>query len=209
MEVQLEAVTVKFGKQPVLRNLSLHLKPKERLLLSGASGSGKSTLLRLLLGFHSPTHGTVYLDHTPLTPNTVWSLRKRIAYVPQRMPEISGTAFQFLRDLHQFRANQALPFSEERLVEYFRDFGLSPQQLHREVRQLSGGEQQRLSIIGALLLDRELLLLDEVTAAVDEQRRAQVIERLSSYTDKTMIVVAHHPGWALDRSLELKTGQDA
>lgn len=209
MEVQLESVTVKFGQQPVLQNFSLHLKPKERLLLSGASGSGKSTLLRLLLGFHAPTRGNIYLDQRPLTPQNVWELRRRIAYVPQRMPEISGTALQFLKDLHRFRANQALAFSEERIAEYFREFGLAPEQLRREVRQLSGGEQQRLSVISALLLDRELLLLDEVTAAVDEQRRAQVIERLSAYTDKTMIVVAHHPGWDLDRTLELQSGQDA
>lgn len=209
MEVQLEGVTVKFGQQPVLHNFSLHLKPKERLLLSGASGSGKSTLLRLLLGFHAPARGNIYLDRRPLTPQNVWELRRRIAYVPQRMPEISGTALQFLKDLHRFRANQALAFSEERIAEYFREFGLAPEQLRREVRQLSGGEQQRLSVISALLLDRELLLLDEVTAAVDEQRRAQVIERLSAYTDKTMIVAAHHPGWELDRTLELQSGQDA
>lgn len=128
-----------------------------------------------------------------------------MAYVPQRLPAVAGTAKALLEHLHQFQANEGIPFDEQRALGYFERFGLQAAQLQQPVRALSGGEQQRLAIISALMLDRELLLLDEATSAVDEDRRKQVTDYISGLKEKTMVIVAHDPDWQVDRTLDLSS----
>ncbi|MEQ8702437.1 MAG: ATP-binding cassette domain-containing protein [Phaeodactylibacter sp.] len=203
MEIRLEHLTVRFGQKTVFSDFSLHLPVRSHLLVTGSSGSGKSTLLKLLLGFCVPDQGQIVIGGQTVNPRTIWQLRQRIAYVPQRLPSVAGTARDLLEHLHQFQANQTLRFSKQAALAYFADFGLQPDQLQQPVRELSGGEQQRLAIISALLLQRDLLLLDEATSAVDADRKVQVMDYLSGLKDQTMIIVAHDQGWQADHILDL------
>lgn len=203
MEVRLEHITVRFGQKTVFDDFSLHLAARTHLLVQGPSGSGKSTLLRLLLGFCVPDEGRIHIGGKPLNAQTVWSLRQSVAYVPQRLPRVEGTARQLLEQVHQFEANQRADFSEQTILSHFDRFGLQPGQLEQPVRELSGGEQQRLALTGALLLNRPLLLLDEATSAVDAERKAQMMDYISSLKDKTVIIVAHDPGWRAGQTLDL------
>jgi ABC-type multidrug transport system ATPase subunit len=116
---------------------------------------------------------------------------------------VEGTARQLLEQVHQFEANQQADFSEEKIRDYFGRFGLQPGQLEQPVRELSGGEQQRLALISALLQDRPLLLLDEATSAVDAERKVQMMDYISNLKDKTVIIVAHDTGWQADQTLDL------
>ncbi|MCR9101119.1 MAG: ATP-binding cassette domain-containing protein [bacterium] len=203
MEVRLEHITVRFGQKRVFDDFSLHLAANSQLLIQGPSGSGKTTLLRLLLGFCVPEKGRIHMSGKPLNAQTVWALRQSIGYVPQQLPRVEGTARQLLEQVHQFEANQQADFSEEKIRGYFGRFGLQPGQLEQPVRELSGGEQQRLALISALLQDRPLLLLDEATSAVDAERKVQMMDYISSLKDKTVIIVAHDPGWRADQTLDL------
>lgn len=203
MEVRLEHITVRFDQKRVFDDFSLHLPANSQLLIQGPSGSGKTTLLRLLLGFCVPEKGIIHMGGKPLNAQTVWALRQSIGYVPQQLPRVEGTARQLLEQVHQFEANQQADFSEEKIRDYFGRFGLQPGQLEQPVRELSGGEQQRLSLISALLQDRPLLLLDEATSAVDAERKVQMMDYVSSLKDKTVIIVAHDPGWRAGQTLDL------
>lgn len=203
MEVRLEHITVRFGQKRVFDDFSLHLPANSQLLIQGPSGSGKTTLLRLLLGFCVPEKGIIHMGGKPLNAQTVWALRQSIGYVPQQLPRVEGTARQLLEQVHQFEANQQADFSEEKIRDYFGRFGLQPGQLEQPVRELSGGEQQRLSLISALLQDRPLLLLDEATSAVDAERKVQMMDYISNLKDKTVIIVAHDPGWRAGQTLDL------
>lgn len=203
MEVRLEHITVSFGQKTVFDDFSLHLTAGTHLLVQGPSGSGKSTLIRLLLGFGIPDKGSIHIGGKPLNAQTVWLLRQSVAYVPQQLPRVEGTAWQLLEQVHQFEANQRADFSKQTILTHFERFGLQPGQLKQPVRELSGGEQQRLALIGALLLDRPLLLLDEATSAVDSDRKTQMMDYISNLKEKTAIIVAHDPGWQADQTLDL------
>lgn len=203
MEVRLEHITVRFGQKRVFDDFSLHLAANSQLLIQGPSGSGKTTLLRLLLGFCVPEKGSIHIGGKPLNAQTVWALRQSIGYVPQQLPRVEGTARQLLEQVHQFEANQQADFSEEKIRDYFGRFGLQPGQLEQPVRELSGGEQQRLALISALLQDCPLLLLDEATSAVDAERKVQMMDYISNLKDKTVIIVAHDPGWRAGQTLDL------
>jgi ABC-type multidrug transport system ATPase subunit len=203
MEIRLEKVTVRFGQETLFSDFSLLLPAHSHLLVKGDSGSGKSTLLKLILGFHSPDAGRILIGGELLTATSIWALRKKMAYVPQRLPAVAGTVKELLKHLHDFQANQGIPFDEERALEYFECFGLQAGQLQQAVRELSGGEQQRLSIVSALMLDRELLLLDEAVSAVDAARKSQVVDYLTGLKNKTLIIVSHDQGWQADQTLDL------
>jgi ABC-type multidrug transport system ATPase subunit len=203
MEVRLEHITVRFDQKRVFDDFSLHLPANSQLLIQGPSGSGKTTLLRLLLGFCVPEKGIIHMGGKPLNAQTIWAHRQSIGYVPQQLPRVEGTARQLLEQVHQFEANQQADFSEEKIRDYFGRFGLQPGQLEQPVRELSGGEQQRLSLISALLQDRPLLLLDEATSAVDAERKVQMMDYISNLKDKTVIIVAHDPGWRAGQTLDL------
>lgn len=203
MEVRLEQLNVRFGEKTIFSDFSLQLPARTHLLVTGDSGSGKSTLLKLLMGFCIPDSGRILINGTPLTEKSVWQLRRRIAYVPQRLPAVQGTARALLESLHRFSANQSISLEERDVLAYFERFGLHARQLDQPVGELSGGEQQRLAIISALLLNRDLILLDEATSALDADRRSQVMEYLSGLQSKTMLIVAHDKGWPAHRSLNL------
>lgn len=195
MQIEFRNVSLRLGDKPVFTDLNLTLPKGKRRLLRGPSGSGKSTVLRMILGFVRPDAGSLLIDGERLTRDNVWSLRRRMAYVSQDVQIGTGTVEQMIRDILGYRANRHLTYREPDVLDYFQRFDLGAAHLRQPVRQLSGGERQRLALIIALLLDRELYLLDEVTSAVDAKLRERVIQYLGDLEGKTMLVVSHDPGW--------------
>ena len=107
-----------------------------------------------------------------------------------------------------YRANQHIPYEEERILDHFDRFRLERDKLSQQIGALSGGEKQRVALIVSLLLDREVYLLDEVTSSIDEALRATVIEHLQGMEGKTMVVVSHERGWEGFREVDLKSTND-
>jgi ABC-type iron transport system FetAB ATPase subunit len=184
-------VTVRFAGRTVLERFSLSVRTGGKALLTGPSGCGKSTILRCLLGFVAPEAGSVHIEGQPLTAETVWRLRQRLAYVGQEPDLGSGTASEILERPFHYRANAGLRDNLERVPTLFRQFGLDLDLLEKEMGDLSGGEKQRVALIGALLLDRPIFLLDEVTSALDPASRDAVVDYFRSRDDVTVLFVAH------------------
>jgi len=195
MQIECRHVSLRLGDKQVFADLNLTLPAGGKWSLRGPSGSGKSTLLRMILGFVQPDAGSMWIDGQALYRDTVWSLRRRMAYVAQDVQIGTGTVEQVIRDIFGYRANRHLTYRETEVLDHFQRFDLTAAHLRQPVRQLSGGERQRLALIITLLLDRELYLLDEVTSAMDAELRQRVMEYLGSLEDKTMLVVSHDPGW--------------
>lgn len=195
MQLQLKDLSLRLGGKPLFRDFNLEVANGEKILIKGPSGSGKSTLLRIILGFVRPDQGEVRIDGEQLTPGNIWSLRRRMAFVSQDLNIGSGKVKDFIHDIYGYRANRHLEYDEEHILTIFGRFGLEADKLWQDIRKLSGGEKQRVTLIVALLLDRELYLLDEVTSAIDEALRNTVIEYLAGLEGKTMIVVSHDLGW--------------
>lgn len=200
MQLELRNISLRLGEKRLFQNVNLKVKEGEKLLLKGPSGSGKSTLLRLILGFVRPEKGEVLIDGIRLSRENTWDLRRRMAFVPQEWNVGSGKTEDFIRDIYGYRANRHLAYDEQQILARFEQFDLEPEKLKQDFGKLSGGEKQRVALIIALLLDRELYLLDEATSAMDEALRDKVITYLAGLEGKTMLIVSHQSAWG-DRGL--------
>ncbi len=187
-------LSLAFDAGTLLEDFSLEVSAGQKILMTGPSGSGKSTLLKCFLGLAVPKSGSIAVAGQPLTPATVWSLRRRIAYVTQEPDLGRGTARQVVERPFHYRANAHLLNNLDRLNELMDMFGLGGDLLDKNVSRLSGGEKQRIALIVAIMLDRPILLLDEPTSALDVASRRILSEYLQSRTKLTALIVTHDTG---------------
>ena len=202
-----------FALPPALNNLSFEVKGGSKVAIVGASGAGKSTLLSVLLRFYAIDRGQVMIDGQNIADCTMQSLRSKIALVSQDIGMFNDT----------LRANIALGFEnidEEKLLKAVEDAEAKefiaelPRGLHTEVGErgfrLSGGQQQRIALARALYKDAPILLLDEATAALDnetERLLQQTLDRVMK--GRTVITIAHRLTTILnaDKIFVLEKGQ--
>lgn len=189
--LDIQHLKLTFGDQHLFQDFNLRLEPGENVILSGPSGCGKSTLMRCILGFIPPDDGTIEVFGTDLTSASVWSLRRRMAYVPQE-PELgSGRVRSGIEDIFSYRSNRHLQSNIKRVPEFLERLLLPPGILDKQMEELSGGEKQRVALLTALVLEREILLLDEVTSALDKQAKEAVIQVLAGLESVSILGIAH------------------
>ena len=175
---------------PIVNDVSLEVFRGELLGIVGASGSGKTSLLRLMNRLDEPTNGTVFLngvDYTTIPPRV---LRRRIGMVTQRPFLFPGDVASNLRFGPQQRGETLFQEAIEKLLKEVGMEGFAA----RDVANLSGGEQQRVSIARALANEPEMLLLDEPTSALDEESKREIeklIRDLATTTARTFVLVTH------------------
>ena len=190
-----------------VRGVDLVLEPGSLTAVLGPSGSGKSTLIRLLAGLDRPSAGTVTHGATVLTDLSASRLRRwrrrNVAFVHQR-PRSNL--------VEHFNAADHLRMAGARgdVDEVLGSLGLAEQARHR-VDQLSGGEQQRLALLAAMATGRSLLIADEPTAHLDDERAGQVLDRLrrtAEHDGTTVVYTTHDPRITeeADRLLHLDHG---
>lgn len=190
MNINVDNLTLGYDGHTLFKDLSFEIKSGQKLCIDGPSGSGKSSLLRAMLGFVRPQAGSITMDSQPVNNKTVWSLRHNIAYITQEPDLGSQTVLERIRQPFDYKANAHLQLQMDRVHSYFEQFNLSRKLLDKQTTDLSGGEKQRVSIIIALLLDRDLLLLDEPTSALDKESK-QILRTILSGLDTTMVFVCH------------------
>jgi NHLM bacteriocin system ABC transporter ATP-binding protein len=177
---------------PVLKDLSFTIEPGEYVAIVGPSGSGKSTILRLLLGFETPTAGSVLFDGLPLTSLDLRALRRQIGVVLQNGRIQPGTILTNIGGGRPIGPEEAMEAA--RLAGFADDLGMLPMGLHTVLTDgggtLSGGQRQRLMIARALARRPRILLLDEATSALDNRTQALVTQTVARL-GLTRIVVAH------------------
>lgn len=184
------------GRAPVLKQLELQVQPHEMIAIVGPSGSGKTTLFRLLLGLLRPTGGSAVLTGGGETLDVSPSTRCYFAYVPQDNVIFSGTVAETLRLVRPDAPEEALWAALRAACA--EDFvrGL-PGGLDCPLRErggsLSEGQNQRLAIARAILADAPILLLDEVTSALDLETEQRVLENIAALPGKTCILSTRRP----------------
>ena len=204
---QLEIIDLKaaYGQLTVLEKINLNVEKGEIVSLIGPSGSGKSTLLRVLIGLLPPVAGKVRLDDNDIDYKdkaTVRMLRDRIAIVFQQF-----NLFQNMTVLQNVTIAptkvKGRPLSEvtEEAKQLLSKVGLA-EKLDAYPDELSGGQQQRVAIARALALRPEILLLDEVTSALDPELVNEVLDaiRLLAAEGMTMFIVSHEMGFVRELS---------
>ncbi|WP_395106866.1 ectoine/hydroxyectoine ABC transporter ATP-binding protein EhuA [Actinomadura sp. SCN-SB] len=213
--IHFEKVVKRFGDNVVLRELDFHVSPGEHVTLIGPSGSGKTTILRLLMTLERLDGGVIRIGDEPL-----WHMRKGGALVPANE-----------RHLHEMRKQVGMVFQQFNLfpnMNVLRNLTEAPmhvlglskdaaaERAHRLLdlvglgdkanahpTQLSGGQQQRVAIARALAMEPKVLLLDEVTSALDPELVVGVqdlLRDIARTSDLTILCVTHEMGFARDIS---------
>jgi putative ABC transport system ATP-binding protein len=192
--IRLEDVNLQLKEQVIFKNLNLHLKKNKKILLRMPSGAGKSTLLKIIMGYIPLNSGEIIIDSTVLDENNINIIRQKFAYIGQNITFTENNLEEYIELIFSFERNKNITFSHSHLCELLDKFDLSESILKKSPSLLSGGEKQRMAIILVLLLDREILLLDEVTSGLDHHLKIKVIEILKDL-DKTIIVSSHDNQW--------------
>ncbi len=210
-----EDVVKRFGDHTVLKELNFTVGKGERVTLIGPSGSGKTTILRLLMTLEHLTDGYIYVDGEPLThkkengkrvelrDKQVAQTRKRIGMVFQQFnlfPNMSVMENIIEAPIHVL--GKSKEEARGRAQQLLDQVGLGDRG-DAHPTQLSGGQQQRVAIARALAMDPEIILLDEVTSALDPELVGDVLNvlrDLAATTDITMLIVTHEMQFAQDVS---------
>ncbi|HLU56550.1 MAG TPA: ectoine/hydroxyectoine ABC transporter ATP-binding protein EhuA [Pseudonocardia sp.] len=210
-----DRVEKRFGDNVVLSDLSFTVAPGEHVTLIGPSGSGKTTILRLLMCLESVTGGTIkvggkYLSHmekggklVPADEKYSREVRKRIGMVFQQFNlfpnmTVRGNLIEAPTRVLGLSKEEANARAEELL-----DLVGLKDKIDEHPTRLSGGQQQRVAIARALAMQPDVLLLDEVTSALDPELVAGVLALLRDIgenTDITILCVTHEMGFARDFS---------
>lgn len=207
----LQDVLVRYGKAPILRISSLALHPKEVLAIIGPNGAGKSTLLRVIGLLERPTSGRVYFQDREVTRANALPLRRHMASVFQEPLLLNASVYDNAALGLKLRGQDRRSI-ERRVRPWLERLGIA-HLVRRPARSLSGGEAQRTSLVRALALDPELLLLDEPFSALDPPTREGLLLDLQTIlgeTGITTIFVTHERSEAFmlgDRVAVLMRGE--
>jgi ABC-type multidrug transport system ATPase subunit len=186
---------IKIGREsgePLLSNISFYLQKGEKVVLTGESGVGKSTLLKLPLGGVEYLAGRVTVNSLVLSENSVVKIRDSVAYIPQepRLPDIA--VYEYLNLIKSFKHNCSSNFLDFREL---LDIVKLPEQILSSVAtNLSGGERQRDAIVSALMINRPILIADEITSALDRDSKRAVITHLKN-SNLTILSSSHEKEW--------------
>ncbi|QWL68298.1 amino acid ABC transporter ATP-binding protein [Aeromonas jandaei] len=197
--LELGSVSKQFGPNLVLDRISLSVRAGEVIVILGPSGCGKSTLLRTLNGLEPIQGGEIRFDGVLLDGATDWQrVRQRIGMVFQSyhlFPNLTVLENVLLGPLHVQKREraEALLQAEQLLTR----IGLWERR-HDYPRQLSGGQQQRIAIVRALCMNPQVMLFDEVTAALDPEMVQEVLEVIRDLAGSgmTLLIVTHELAFA-------------
>ena len=200
--IEIDDITKYYGERLVLDGVSLNVAKHEVVGLIGASGSGKSTLLRCINRLVDFDYGTIRLDGVSIEDDSFGAtgLQKRIGIVFQsynlfpHMTVIDNITLA-PRKVHRLPREE----TEARARKLLALFGMGEHGLNYP-EQLSGGQQQRVAIVRSLATNPDVLLLDEITAALDPELIGEILKIIRKLKDDgmTMVIVTHEMGFARD-----------
>lgn len=184
--LQLTGVGYRIGERQVLNDINFSIAPGEFKLITGPSGCGKSTLLKIIASLLSPCEGTIQFkgqDYTTLSPE---QYRQQVSYCAQTPALFGETVYDNLIFPWQIRNKRTEP---DTFMGFLTRFGLPEETLSKSINDLSGGEKQRISLIRNLQFLPDVLLLDEITSALDEENKHNVNDIIHRYVREKNIAV--------------------
>lgn len=181
---------------PNLKSIDFSLNSGELMILTGTSGSGKTLLLQALAGLIPCTFDR-FSYQGEFYETLDWpKIRTQILYLQQKPVRIKGLVDDILRQPFSYKVNKEKKLDETQLENYLRELNLNRDFLSKEANHLSGGEEQMMAILRSLLMNPQILLLDEPTAAIDRERTL-IVEKLilswknNSALNPSIIFITH------------------
>ncbi|MEM9761195.1 MAG: ABC transporter ATP-binding protein [Pseudomonadota bacterium] len=198
---------------PVLHGVTLEFPINKTTVLTGPSGAGKTTVTDLLLGFITPSSGRILIDGQPLSEMSLRAWRRMVGYVPQDFVLFNETIFENVAlgdpTIGETEVRDALQMAGARAFVDALPQGLATVAGEKGAR-LSGGQRQRIALARALVVRPKLLILDEVTSALDPASEREIVENIRALKGATTIVAITHRAALLeiaDRVYALSAGR--
>lgn len=202
--IVLKNIALRYGRQQVLKGLSLEVPAGQSLALVGPNGAGKSSLLKVLTGLLRAHQGSVSIDGLPVSQ---LQARRKLAFSPQQLDLPAGL---LVKDVLKYVLSLYPQSSSQTRAEMIERFGLAAL-LHKKADQLSGGENKRVSLTLALAACSEVLILDEPASALDSQYQHALFETVRALRgQRTLVFVSHNYQEIMhnaDRLVRLEAGQ--
>jgi ATP-binding cassette, subfamily B, bacterial len=196
-DIECRALSLDYGRGPVLRGVNLRVLPGERVALLGPNGAGKSSVLALIAGLYAPTQGQVVVDGLAVAEQPGWWRHRQIAIVLQDTFLFAGSIAENIRYARPDATDVAVvAAATAALVTEFTD--RLPEGLNTELGDgglgLSGGQRQRVGIARAMLTGAPIVLLDEPTSGLDDTAERLVVRALAQLaTGRTVVMTSHRP----------------
>jgi ABC-type polar amino acid transport system ATPase subunit len=198
--ISIQKVNKSFGEFQALKNVSLDIEAKQRIVVCGPSGSGKSTLIRCINQLEKHESGQIFIEGTELNDQLKDQQKtlSRVGMVFQQFnlfPHLTVLENITLGPLHALKIDKN---KANALAMSYLDRVHIPEQADKYPRQLSGGQQQRVAIARSLCMEPEIILFDEPTSALDPEMINEVLEVMVELANSgmTMICVTHEMGFA-------------
>jgi len=214
MSIKLDKVSKVYSTGEVetiaMKEVDLDINEGEVVVLLGPSGSGKSTLLNVCSGLDNPTSGTITIDGEVISEMNGKELTKfrrdNLGFIFQQYNLLQTLSVKENVEVGHAVSND--PFTVEEIIE---QVGLTPN-INKYPFQLSGGEQQRVSIARAVVKKPKIMFCDEPTGALDEENAKEVlgvIQKLNETYNTTVVLITHNPsiGVMADRIVKLNNGE--
>jgi len=211
--INLINISKNYGDNQAVKSIDLKIDTAQTTVLIGPSGCGKSTILRIIIGLISPDTGEVNIEGDTLEPNNLISLRRKMGYVIQEgglFPNLSAMENVSLMAHYLSWDKERIQKRIDKLCELTK---FPKEALSRYPIQISGGQRQRLSLMRALMLDPDILLLDEPLGALDPLIRNELqddLKEIFGNLGKTVVMVTHDMGEAAffgDKIVLIKEGE--
>ena len=190
--MSLEQVSFKVNQQQILKDISFSVQVGDIITVTGPSGGGKSTLLKIMGHLLSPTSGIIQYNGKDINEYEPTEYRKEVSYFFQNAVLFDET----VRDNLAFPADiREDTFNEDQAIRGLKTVQLSDTYLDKPIKELSGGEKQRVALIRNLMYPPKVLLMDEVTSSLDAENREIVlsfIRQLNEEENVTILWITHN-----------------
>ncbi len=205
--IECENIKIEIDKKLILNDVSFKIKSGEKLLITGESGSGKTSLIRTLLFFEN-FNGTIKYDGEKIGIENIEKYRSHIGYIGQKIPAFNQNVESFLKIQNNFKANENKKFEADRMLDLLGKLNFEKSILKTKFNNLSGGEKQRIAVIGVLLLNKPIYIFDEITSALDKKNIDSLISVIMQETN-TIISVSHNKEWEryCSRIIKMERGE--
>ncbi|MFK9071102.1 MULTISPECIES: iron efflux ABC transporter ATP-binding subunit FetA [Proteus] len=199
--LRLDKISYRVDNKTILDDINFELQPSEFKLITGPSGCGKSTLLKIVASLLSPTKGSIFFENKDYLTLSPEEYRQQVSYCTQTPMLFGETVYDNLKFPYFLRK---LSVDDKKLAHNLDYFCLPESIMKKGINELSGGEKQRISLIRNLQFMPKILLLDEITSALDEDNKTKVNDVIHHYVKDQDLAVL----WVTHDQNEIKHADD-
>ncbi|MFU9001358.1 iron efflux ABC transporter ATP-binding subunit FetA [Proteus sp. TSJ240517] len=199
--LRLDKISYRVDNKTILDDINFELQPSEFKLITGPSGCGKSTLLKIVASLLSPTKGSIFFENKDYLTLSPEEYRQQVSYCTQAPMLFGETVYDNLKFPYFLRK---LSVDDKKLAHDLDYFCLPESIMKKGINELSGGEKQRISLIRNLQFMPKILLLDEITSALDEDNKTKVNDVIHHYVKDQNLAVL----WVTHDQNEIKHADD-